>query len=51
MGETGLNFGVLGPLQLSVEGTPAAAGRSQTAGGVGHAGDQPQSSGRRGVVD
>ena len=26
MGETGLNFGVLGPLQLSVEGTPVPLG-------------------------
>ena len=26
MGETGLNFGVLGPLQLSVDGTPVPLG-------------------------
>ena len=51
MGEIGLEFGVLGPLQLSVDGTPVPLGAHQTAGGVGHAGDQPQSPARRRVVD
>jgi hypothetical protein len=40
MAEKGAEFGVLGPLQVGVDGCAGAAWYAQTAGGARHAADQ-----------